>query len=212
MTYRAMALALLLLASCRWQPPASNEGQATVDTGRLVATDSAFAKVDTTGIPRLDSIAADHTRNTDTAFLPPSRGIDTKGARPDDVVAFAKTLIGTPYVYASTNPRVGFDCSGFITYVFNHFGVSVPRSSIDFTNVGVSVPTDAARTGDLILFTGTNPAERNVGHMGLVITSAPDSIQFIHCSSGKAMGVTVTPLTAYYKTRFVKVVRIFRSE
>src|SRR6476619_3619371 len=78
----------------------------------------------------------------------------------DEVVSFAETLLGTPYVYGSTDPKVGFDCSGFITYVFNHFHVSVPRSSIDFTNVGKTVPIDEAKRGDLILFTGTDSTEK----------------------------------------------------
>ena len=54
----------------------------------------------------------------------------------DSIIEFAKTLIGTRYLYGSTDPMRGFDCSGFITYVFNHFRIPVPRSSIDFENVG----------------------------------------------------------------------------
>src|SRR3954454_4435260 len=53
---------------------------------------------------------------------------------PQQVVEYAKTLIGIPYKYASTNPEQGFDCSGFITYVFSHFNIQVPRSSVEFTN------------------------------------------------------------------------------
>ncbi|WP_432712696.1 C40 family peptidase, partial [Pedobacter sp.] len=45
------------------------------------------------------------------------------------LISFAKTLIGIPYHYASSNPQKGFDCSGFVNYVFNNFGVKVPRSS-----------------------------------------------------------------------------------
>jgi cell wall-associated NlpC family hydrolase len=114
------------------------------------------------------------------------------------------------YKYASTDPKTGFDCSGFITYVFNHFNVQVPRSSIDFTNVGKEVAEANAKRGDIILFTGTHPEERFVGHMGLVTQGAPD-LQFIHSSSGKAHGVTVTPLNDYYRTRFVKIIRIFKE-
>ena len=126
----------------------------------------------------------------------------------DTLLAFAKSLIGTPYKYASTNPAEGFDCSGFITYVFNHFNVSVPRSSVDFTNVGREVPLSMAKKGNLILFTGTDSAVRVVGHMG-IITENTDSLRFIHSSSGKANGVVITPLTDYYKGRFVKVIDIF---
>ncbi len=124
-------------------------------------------------------------------------------------VNYATTLFGVPYKYASTDPAVGFDCSGFITYVFNHFNLSVPRSSVDFTNYGRTINKEKAQQGDLILFTGTNPNERMVGHMGIVINNT-DSLRFIHSSSGKANGVTITALNEYYMKRFVKVIRVFR--
>ena len=138
----------------------------------------------------------------------PGGRIDTKGVKPKEVVAYAKTLIGVPYLYGSTNPAKGFDCSGFITYVFKHFDIVVPRSSIDFTNVGTEISALEAKPGDLILFTGTNPKERFVGHMGIVVDNS-DSLRFIHSTSGKKYGVTITPLNRYYKGRYVKTIRIF---
>lgn len=126
----------------------------------------------------------------------------------DNIVRFAETLIGTPYKYGSIDPAAGFDCSGFITYVFSHFNIKVPRSSIDFTNVGKEVKLAEAKRGDLILFTGTDSTERFVGHMGIV-TENTDTLRFIHSSSGKVYGVTVTPLNRYYIGRFVKVIDIF---
>ena len=135
--------------------------------------------------------------------------IATGNIHPEAIVAFAESLIGTPYLYASTDPQKGFDCSGFITYVFNHFQIKVPRSSIDFTHVGKEVAVPEAKRGDIILFTGTDSTERFVGHMGIVVSNQNGELQFIHSSSGKAHGVTVTPLNQYYKGRFVKVVRIF---
>ncbi len=136
--------------------------------------------------------------------------IATGNIRREAVVAFAETLMGTPYRYASTDPVVGFDCSGFITYVFNHFQIKVPRSSIDFTNVGKEISVNDAHRGDIILFTGTDSTERFVGHMGIIISNANGELQFIHSSSGKAHGVTVSPLKGYYMGRFVKVIRIFK--
>jgi len=65
---------------------------------------------------------------------------------------FAKTLLGVPYVYGSMNPAVGFDCSGFVNYVGNHFGLKFPRSSVDFTNFGTEIKKDQAKEGDLILY------------------------------------------------------------
>jgi cell wall-associated NlpC family hydrolase len=74
--------------------------------------------------------------------------------------------------------------------------------------VGTEVSTTQAKAGDLILFTGTDSTERFVGHMGIVVDNS-DSLRFIHSSSGKAAGVTITPLNNYYKGRYVKTIRIF---
>lgn len=137
--------------------------------------------------------------------------IETKNIPPKSLVAFAQTLIGIPYKYGSTDPKTGFDCSGFITYVFNHFDIAVPRSSVDFTNVGEEVSKIDSRPGDLILFTGTDSMVRKVGHMGIVTFNNPDTLFFIHSTSGKLNSVTVTPLNNYYQSRFVKIIRIFKN-
>ncbi|HET6769759.1 MAG TPA: C40 family peptidase [Chitinophagaceae bacterium] len=135
--------------------------------------------------------------------------IKTGLTEPDSLVAFGKSLVGTPYLYASSDPAKGFDCSGFITYVFNHFGIAVPRSSVDFTNVGKEIPIAIARPGDLILFTGTDSTIRIVGHMGIVESNEKGNLLFIHSTSGKAKSVVITPLKGYYEARFVKVIRVF---
>ena len=128
---------------------------------------------------------------------------------PDQFVAFAQTLLGTPYAYGSMDPSVGFDCSGFINYVAAHFNIKVPRSSVDFTNAGQEVTQDDAKIGDLILFTGTDSTSRVVGHIGIVTENpAGHQLEFIHSSSGKANGVTISNLEGYYSSRFVKVIRI----
>ena len=145
------------------------------------------------------------------AFLPESF-IETKNVSPKSLVAFAQTLIGIPYKYASTDPKEGFDCSGFITYVFNHFDIAVPRSSIDFTNTGEEITRAEAKPGDLILFTGTDNLKRNVGHMGIITFNSPDKTLFIHSTSGKLNSVTVTPLNDYYQARFLKIIRIFKEK
>src|SRR5687768_15857143 len=151
------------------QPTTAQEASIAADT--LLHMDSLLAR---------DTFPADNTMLKDTVMMPPSQTINTGDVQPDQVMKFAESLIGTRYVYGSTNPKVGFDCSGFITYVFNHFKIPVPRSSIDFTNVGKTVPVAEAKRGDIILFTGTNPAERHVGHMGLITSNQNDSLHFIH--------------------------------
>src|SRR4051812_36204863 len=58
---------------------------------------------------------------SDTGRLPVSETINTGKVKPAELVKFARTLVGVPYRYASSDPKIGFDCSGFITHVFNHF-------------------------------------------------------------------------------------------
>jgi len=135
--------------------------------------------------------------------------INTSTTTPQELISFAQTLLGIPYKYGSTDPNEGFDCSGFITYVFNHFNITVPRSSVDFTHVPQEIPLDQAKPGDLILFTGTDSTIRVVGHMGIIVSRNNDDMFFIHSSSGKAWGVTITPLNDYYMGRFVKMIRVF---
>lgn len=138
-----------------------------------------------------------------------SQGIKTGTTTPTELLEFARSLIGTPYKYACNNPSTGFDCSGFINYVFGHFNIAVPRSSVDFTNEGRTVELKEAKPGDLILFTGTDSTTRVVGHIGIVYSFDNGVLNFIHSSSGKNNGVIITPLNKYYISRFVKVIRIF---
>lgn len=175
-------------------------------TARFVSTDTSQAKVDS--VKKDSALLIVDTVKTDSVLVPASQ-IHTKNIHPQQVIDFAKTLIGTPYRYASTDPKIGFDCSGFITYVFSNFNILVPRSSIDFTNVGKEISTDNAQPGDLILFTGTDSTEKFVGHMGLIVSNENKQLEFIHSTSGKKHGVTITPLSDYYKSRYVKTIRIF---
>ena len=119
--------------------------------------------------------------------------------------------LGISYKYASCNPKIGFDCSGFVYYVFNHFNVKVPRSSIDFGNTGKTINPDSAKTGDVIVFTGTNSENRLPGHVGIVISKQGQELTFIHSSSNKKKsGVKISTYkeSPYYKIRFLKIVRV----
>ena len=135
--------------------------------------------------------------------------INTKNVSADSVVAFAKTLIDVRYKYGSSVKENGFDCSGFITYVFNHFDIKVPRRSVDFTNAGTNISLTRSRKGDLILFTGSDNSSGIVGHMGIITQNSNGKVLFIHSASGNARGVMISEVSGYFKTHFVKVIRIF---
>ena len=122
-----------------------------------------------------------------------------------NLIYFAQSLIGTPYREASSNPSYGFDCSGFVSYVFKSFNADVPRSSEDFINVGRKIRLEDARTGDIILFTGTKSHHpHRIGHVGIVYCNDGGGLKFIHSTSGKEYGVTISSMDDRYKRRFVQ--------
>ena len=139
----------------------------------------------------------------------PAKKINTKNINADQLVYFAETLIGTPYKYGSAVKEKGFDCSGFITYVFNHFNISVPRSSVEFTNAGTPIPFIDSKKGDLILFTGSDKTGWIVGHMGIITENNNGKVKFIHSASGNNRGVMISDINQYFFERFVKVIRVF---
>jgi len=128
---------------------------------------------------------------------------------PNRLMDFAKSMLGIRYRSASSSPKRGFDCSGFVNYVFSNFGFKVPRSSRDFAASGEAKSLEDAKIGDVILFTGTNSRLRRPGHVGIIYSVDGDEIKFIHSSSGGAKGVTITSLNeGFYKKRFLKIVSI----
>ncbi|MBD1432761.1 C40 family peptidase [Sphingobacterium sp. DN00404] len=125
------------------------------------------------------------------------------------LITFAKKLLGVKYKYGAASPSQGFDCSGFVHYVFKQFGITLPRSSSAIGQAGDNISLTEAKAGDIILFTGTNSAKRIVGHVGIVLSNNKgEELRFIHASSGKAYAVTETSLEGSYKKRFMKVIRV----
>ncbi len=142
----------------------------------------------------------------------PAVKINTGYTTPGEIIDYAKTFIGTPYRYAHANPEIGFDCSGFVMYVFNHFNITVPRKSTYYTYAGMQVKEKDARPGDIILFTGTNKKIRVVGHMGIVEDNNEGKLSFLHASSGKEYAVTRSVLENSYRGRLIKIIRVFPAD
>jgi murein DD-endopeptidase / murein LD-carboxypeptidase len=126
----------------------------------------------------------------------------------DGLLWFARQQMGTPYKYASADPKNGgLDCSGYLFYVFQHFKVTVPRSTKDYMNFGKPVQQHKAQKGNVILFTGSNEKDKVAGHAGIITEIKDGVIHFIHASTSK--GVMINKLTdAYYAKRFLKIVDV----
>lgn len=118
------------------------------------------------------------------------------------VVEYAKQYVGYKYVSGGTSPATGFDCSGFTTYVFKHFGVTLNRVSRDQIKNGVAVEKSNLQPGDLVLFNGES--NKTIGHVGIYVGGG----EFIHAANPKE-GVKITALSSsYYKTRYVGARRV----
>jgi len=129
----------------------------------------------------------------------------------DSIINFAESLIGVRYRSATSDPLQGFDCSGFVSYVFKKFNFNVPRSSGDFINIGVKVSLEDALPGDIIIFTSPKKHSHRIGHVAIVYSNDSDGLKFIHSTSGKEHGVTITAMDDTYKRRFVQVVRLLKQ-
>ncbi|MER2998271.1 C40 family peptidase [Pontibacter populi] len=127
-------------------------------------------------------------------------------SEPQEIIEYALTLIGSPYEYAGITPS-GFDCSGFVTHVFENYNIDVPHSSAMQANEGVPVAKDEAAPGDLVIFTGTNEYDRTPGHVGIVISEPGDTISFVHSSSNGGVKISKVQGTRY-DVRFLEVRRV----
>ena len=126
----------------------------------------------------------------------------------DKLIAYAKEYLGINYKYASNNPKKGFDCSGFVNYVFKHFDIEVPRSSGQFKNIGKTVKPEAFQKGDILVFYGYKDT-KSIGHVGIICEADGMNSKFIHASSGKEYAVTISDLNSkMYTKRFYKCVSI----
>lgn len=127
----------------------------------------------------------------------------------DSLVSFASKFIGIPYRYGGCTPE-GFDCSGFVSFIFSKMGMSLPRSSPEMGRIGKEVPLTEACKGDIILFGGSDPRKRPIGHAGIVVSDPGEPLRFIHSQTSNRIGIIVTALDGYdyFVKRFVKVVRV----
>lgn len=96
------------------------------------------------------SAGSSSTGLTDTGLNPSY----TTGVSGNDVISYASQFLGNPYVFGGTSLTEGADCSYFVMAVYQHFGISVPRSSYAQRNCGQAVSYENAQPGDIICYSG----------------------------------------------------------
>jgi cell wall-associated NlpC family hydrolase len=126
------------------------------------------------------------------------------------LIAFAKKYLGTCYHRAGIDPKKGFDCSGFVSFVFKEFHIDLPRSSGEYRSLGKALKPEEFRVGDVLVFYGFMD-KTHIGHVGIICEANGMKSRFIHASSGKAHCVTISELGSKgYTRRFYKCIDVIK--
>jgi cell wall-associated NlpC family hydrolase len=154
-------------------------------------------------------IVADKTKGWSAArylsrtvnLKPTVRELPKDAAFADRVTALAESKIGQPYLFGGNGPG-GFDCSGFVQWVFGKNGVSLPRTVSEQVAVGKKVSNKDIKPGDLLFFTNTYTS--GLSHIGIYLGAN----QFVHAAD-EARGVTISDLKdEYWEPRFLNAARL----
>lgn len=132
----------------------------------------------------------------------PARAQQAVAEPHQEVLLAARSNIGAQYKYGAASPEMGFDCSGFVCWVYQRVGVNLPRRAKDQASVGTSVRKEDVRPGDIVVFKGAYG--RSGWHCGIYTGNG----MFVH-SPSKGKTVTETSLDSeYFAKRFFAARRI----
>jgi len=122
-----------------------------------------------------------------------------------EVLMSALALSGTPYKFGGNSPETGFDCSGFVRYVFSQAAnLTLPHGARAISQLGKSIPVDQLQPGDLVFF---NTLKKTFSHVGIYVGDG----RFIHAPSSGG-GVDIVNMNdAYWSKRFNGARRLDKS-
>lgn len=120
-----------------------------------------------------------------------------------ELAGVARSLIGAPYLNGGTTPE-GFDCSGFVRYVFGEAGITVPRSVRDLGTTGERVERDRLRPGDVVFFAIDG---HTVSHVGIAVSADT----FVHAPSSGGRVREESLNVDYWRTRFAEARRFIQE-
>lgn len=124
----------------------------------------------------------------------------------DSIISYAEKHLGIRYRAGGTS-KSGFDCSGFIYFVFGKYGISLPKGARNQALKGIPLDIKDIKRGDLVFFKGRNKKSALVGHVGLVVEKNDSIVRFIHASTKKGISYDFTS-SEYYKIRFIGAKRL----
>ena len=189
-----------LLFGCAAQGPASHSEQQPQDHNPIAAQSAFKAKASSSSVfGEPEELATEDDLQSFSSSKPYQLP-----ALADSILERGMSLIGTRYRFGGTSEKSGFDCSGFIGYLFREeAGVTLPRSTREMINVDApKVARNKLKPGDLLFFS-TNGRGR-VSHAGIYLGDN----QFIHSSSRRSGGVRIDSLgDRYWSKTFIEAKR-----
>ena len=137
-----------------------------------------------------------------TKKISPSKSVTkstSKPSTPDSktaskIIRHAKSFEGTRYKYGGITKK-GMDCSGLVVTAFKKENIILPRTTTDLSKRGDWIDVKKVKKGDLLFF-ATKKSSRKINHVGIVTTSRPGYVEFIHTSSSR--GVIISNLAEKY--------------
>jgi cell wall-associated NlpC family hydrolase len=122
--------------------------------------------------------------------------LTTSNDKVEQIITLAKSKMGDTYEPAKAGPD-HFDCSGFVYYVFKENGIKIPRTSLLQSQSAEKLSRKEIKRGDILSFDTHD--RKHINHSGIYLGNG----KFIHSSSGKAYGVTISDLDkGFYKDKF----------
>lgn len=127
----------------------------------------------------------------------------------DSMISLGKKYLGVRYLYGGNTPK-GFDCSGFVSYLFGTHGFQVAKASRELALFGSEINLECVQPGDLAFFKGRSTKSSDVGHVALVINVIGDRWDIIHATVHKGVWIDHDVMKIdYYKQRFLMFRRPF---
>ena len=138
------------------------------------------------------------------ANTPAPEARNTESIPQTDVIATAMALRGTPYRNGGTEPSRGFDCSGFVQWVFAQHGTNLPRETREQYDEGRKVHRDDVQAGDLVFF---ETVSHGPSHVGIALGAG----QFVHAPSSRGVVRVENYTSSYWASRWVGARRVSKS-
>ncbi|MGI5935781.1 MAG: NlpC/P60 family protein [Oscillospiraceae bacterium] len=139
--------------------------------------------------------------HSDYLSLDPLASLSCASSTGQAIVETAHKYLGTPYVWGGSSPG-GFDCSGFVQYVYKECGYSINRTAASIYENGTYVEKSILQPGDVVCFSTSSYS--GIGHVGIYIGDG----QFIHSSSSSGKVIITDLSTPYYVNHYIGARRI----